>query len=493
METDKSAYKQILKATSLFGGVQFINMLTSIVKTKITAMLIGVVGIGVFGVLTSSLAFIQALTRCGIDLIAVKEIASAKNDNDASKKINLTARLSLITGLIGVLLVIIFSTLLSKLAFGNNLYTTFFLTISISVLFSQLSVGNIAVLQGLKDLKRLAKTITFSSSVSLIPTIIIYYFFRENGIPWVIVTTALISFLISRYFVKQLKIKKLFIPLKRVIKNGKTILKSGIFLSLGNVFNMSVGFIIQIFITNAGGVFEVGLYNAGFLLINSYVAVFFSALSKDFFPRLVEVSDNTLAVNKAVNRQAYMLLLLINPIIIIFLVFKTFIVTSLFSKEFLPILGMITYGILATIFKGVSWSMGFIMIAKNNNKLYFKTEAISYTTLLFSLILGYYINGLTGVGIGFLVYHILDLIFIKYIVTKNYEFHFESSFYKLFYLCLFQCIIMVNLFYIENAIIKYGIMALVVVSSFYVTIKKLNQYIDIVELFQRHTKNKKKN
>ncbi len=488
METDKNAYKQILKATSLFGGVQFINMLASIVKTKIAALFIGVAGVGVFGILTSTLTFVQALTRCGLDLTAVKEIASASNEDKVSESVSLTNQLALITGVMGVVMVLVVSPWLSEIAFSNKTYTLFFVTISIAVLFSQLSVGNMAVLQGLKALKRLAKVITFSSLLSLVPTVVLYYFFGEKGIPWVIVLTAFISFIISRYYVNQLKINKHHIPLKKIIANAKHILKSGMFLSLASVINMSVGFIIQIFITNAGGIFEVGLYNAGFLLINSYVAVFFSALSKDFFPRLVAVSSNTVSVNKTVNEQANVLLLLITPIIVIFLVFKAFIVTLLFSDEFLPILGMISYGILATAFKAVSWSMGFILIAKDNAKLYLKTEIVSYTALLVSIMMGYKINGLTGLGIGFLIYHILDLIFIKYIVTKNYQFNFNASFYKLFYLCIVQFIIMLSLLYVENEVIKYSFMALVALFSITITILKLNKYIDFKALLKRYMK-----
>lgn len=488
METDKNAYKQILKATSLFGSVQFINMLASIVKTKMAALFIGVVGVGILGVLGSVLSFIQALTRCGLDLTAIKEIASAKKDYDIQEKVSLVNKLALITGVIGVFIVLIFSPWLSQIAFNNKTYTLFFVTISIAVLFNQLSVGNMAILQGLKALKRLAKVITFSSLLSLIPTISIYYFFGEKGIPWVIVITAFISFIISRHYVNKLKIKKHSIPLKKILEEGKDILKSGIYLSFASIINMSVGFAIQIFITNTGGIVEAGFYNAGFLLINSYVAVFFSALSKDFFPRLVEVSNNDIMVRKTVNEQANVLLLLITPIIIIFLVFKGYIVSLLFSNEFLPISGMISYGILATAFKAVSWSMGFILIAKGNAKLYFITEVVSYSALFISIVLGYNINGLTGLGIGFLVYHIFDLVFIKYIVTKKYRFSFNSSFNKLFYLCIGQFVIMLCLFYVENKVVKYSMMAIVVLFSIAITVMKLQKHIDLKEIFKRYIK-----
>ncbi len=479
-----------MKATSLFGGVQFINMFVSIVKTKMAALFIGVTGVGILGVLSSTLSFIQVLTRCGLDITAVKEIAFADKDNDISEKVELSNKLAFITGVIGFFLVLIFSPWLSQIAFSNKTYTLFFITISIAVLFNQLSVGNMAVLQGLKALKRLAKAITFSSLLSLIPTVSIYYFFGEKGIPWVILITAFISFIISRHYVNKLKIKKHSIPLKKTIVDGRDILRSGMYLSLASIVNMAVGFIIQIFITNTGGIVQVGLYNAGFILINSYVAVFFSALSKDFFPRLVEVSNNDIMVSKTVNEQANVLLLLITPCIIIFLVFKGYIVSLLFSNEFLPILGMISYGILATAFKAVSWSIGFILIAKGNDKLYFITEVVSYSVMLISIVIGYNVNGLTGLGIGFLVYHIFDLLFIKYIVTKKYKFNFNSSFNKLFYLCIFQFIIMLYLFYIKNEIIKYTIMSLVVIFSISITIIKLQKHINLKEMFNQYIKSK---
>src|SRR5690606_9578741 len=293
-------------------------------------------GIGIFGILNSSLNFIQALTRLGLDMTAVKEIASEDKTN-LPQKINLIKQLAVFTGIIGVCIVLFFSSWLSQMAFGNKDYTFFFITISVAILFNQLALGNIAILQGIKALKKLSKVIAFSSVVNLLPTISIYYFFREKGIPWVIVTTAIISFLISRYYIDELKILRNPANIFNFINEANNILTSGFYLSLASIINLSVSFIIQIFVSNYGGLNELGLYNAGFILINSYVAVFFSSLSKDFFPRLIEVSGDSKLAAKMVNEQAQILLLLITPVIIIFLVFRPVVISVLYSKEFMPI------------------------------------------------------------------------------------------------------------------------------------------------------------
>ena len=136
MEADKNSYRQIIKATSLFGGVQIFTILMSIAKSKIAALLIGVTGFGIFGLLSSTLNLISGITRLGLDISSVKEIASAKNDLDkdrTSTLINVTKRLTWVTGMAGSILCLILSQWLSFITFGNEKYTLFFIIISISV------------------------------------------------------------------------------------------------------------------------------------------------------------------------------------------------------------------------------------------------------------------------------------------------------------------------------------------------------------------------
>ena len=55
LEESKNSYKQILTATSLFGGVQVFNILLSVIKTKVVSVLIGASGLGVLGLFTTTI------------------------------------------------------------------------------------------------------------------------------------------------------------------------------------------------------------------------------------------------------------------------------------------------------------------------------------------------------------------------------------------------------------------------------------------------------
>ena len=48
MDQSKESYKQILKATSVFGGVQIFKIVIDLLKSKIIALFLGPEGVGMF-------------------------------------------------------------------------------------------------------------------------------------------------------------------------------------------------------------------------------------------------------------------------------------------------------------------------------------------------------------------------------------------------------------------------------------------------------------
>ena len=112
MTEQTTSYRQIFKATSLFGGVQLFNIIISVVRSKIIAVLLGPSGMGVAGLLTSSTSLVAGLTGFGLSTSAVKDVAAANESGDKDR-INIVVavfrKLVWITGLLGCLLTIILS------------------------------------------------------------------------------------------------------------------------------------------------------------------------------------------------------------------------------------------------------------------------------------------------------------------------------------------------------------------------------------------------
>tara|TARA_R110002073_G_scaffold95059_1_gene220903 strand:+ start:1580 stop:3055 length:1476 start_codon:yes stop_codon:yes gene_type:complete len=488
--TNKNSYRDILKTTSLFSGVQILGVLISIAKSKLAAILIGPAGIGIVGVLNSTLNVIIGFSKLGLDVSAVKEIAALKGHDEAKvvKIINVLRRLCWITGILGALITIVLSSWLSQLAFGNTSHTVSFMLLSLAVLFNQLTVGNLAILQGLRKLKKLAKASLWGSFGSLLVIVPLYYYYGISGIVPAIISISILTYFFSWFFSKKQIVKHPKLSLKDTLNQGKSMMKLGFVLSLGSLATIVTIYGIQIFITNKGGIDEVGFYNAAFIIINAYVGVIFTAMSKDYFPRLSSVVNEQDTMLKVVNQQAYVAVLLLTPIIVIFLAFIPTIISLLFSKEFMPIIGILTFGILATLFKAVSWSMGFILIAKGDSKLYITTEVGFNLLLLLMSIFGYVYGGLTGVGISYLAYYIIYLIGVKIITKSKYIFTFENEFYKILLVCLVLCLGAFLAIHFNNLYLKYGLLFVIIVSSSIFSIHRLDKKTDLIATIKQKFK-----
>ena len=138
MSTDnKSSYRSIFKATSLFGGVQVYQILIQIIKSKFVAVLLGPAGVGIMGLYQSGLQLIQQISSMGLASSAVRDVSEANGTNDIhriAKTITVVRKLVWFTGLLGLVLVALFSPLLSKASFGNYDYTIPFIILSVTLL-----------------------------------------------------------------------------------------------------------------------------------------------------------------------------------------------------------------------------------------------------------------------------------------------------------------------------------------------------------------------
>ena len=123
MTNQQSTYRQIFKATSIFGGVQIFNILINIIKSKILAVLLGPTGIGLFGMLNSTLDVLKTITGLGINSSAVKEISEAAGSGDivkVSRILKTLQRWLLLTGLLGFIVTLLLASHLSQWTFGNK-------------------------------------------------------------------------------------------------------------------------------------------------------------------------------------------------------------------------------------------------------------------------------------------------------------------------------------------------------------------------------------
>ena len=435
MNEQQSSYRQIMKATSLFGGVQIFIILISIVRSKVIAVLLGPAGMGILGLLTSTIGVINSLTNFGLGTSAVKDIAAAnstENTQQISTIITVFRRLVWITGILGTVVTLILSRWLSQIAFGNKDYTLAFIWISLTLLFTQLSSGQLVILQGMRKLKYLAKANLLGSMLGLFVTVPFYYYMGVDGIVPGIIGTACVTFLFAWIYSRKITIEPVNISLPQTIHEGKSMLQMGFMISLSGLLTVGASYVVRIFISRTGGVEQVGLYSAGFAIINTYVGLIFTAMGTDYYPRLSAVAHDNKLAKQIINQQAEIAILILAPILMVFFTFINWVVILLYSKQFIAVNGMIYWAALGMFFKAASWSIGFIFLAKGSGKFFFWNELIANIYLLGLNLIGYQLMGLTGLGLSFAASYLLYLIQVYFVSKIKFGFTFDPAFLKIF-------------------------------------------------------------
>lgn len=489
---EKSEYRSIFKATSLFGGVKIFEIIISILRSKIVAMLIGPSGLGIMGLFTSGISLVQSATQLGLNQSAVRNVSEAYASSDHNRinfTITVLRKLVRFTGLLGMLAMIIFSSLLSKSSFGSYDYVISFCCLSVVLFCNQISGGQQVLLQGTRKLKYLAKSSLLGQLIGFVVCIPMYWWWGVKGIVPILIIGALTSLGLSWYFARKVEYHSVKLNVMEIWKAGKSMVKMGLAMSVSGIIVALSSYVLRSFINSKGGIDEVGLFQSGFSIMTTYVGLVFSAMGTDYYPRLSAVNKDNEKCKEVMNQQAEVGILLIAPLMIICVVFIPLIVRILYSDQFLGANDYIIWAASGILFKMASWAISFIFIAKAETKLFiFNETAVNIYSLGFQLF-GYYLYGLAGIGIGYSLCFLCYFIQMYLISRKKYDFHFKASFNKLFSmqsLLMFVCITFTLL--LPTIWLRYTIGFLFIIASCFISITGLEKRMGLISTFKSRFK-----
>jgi len=141
---EKGTYGQILKSSALVGGSSVLNILIGIVRTKVMALLLGPAGFGLLSVYGSIATLTQTFAGMGVNSSGVRQIAEAAGSSELEHIARITfilRRISLLLGILGAVVLVIFSRQVSSITFGTPQHAAAISLLSVAVLFTLVSAG----------------------------------------------------------------------------------------------------------------------------------------------------------------------------------------------------------------------------------------------------------------------------------------------------------------------------------------------------------------
>lgn len=482
-DNNQSLYRSIFKATSLFGGVQVYQILIQIIKSKFVAVLLGPAGVGIMGLYQSGLQLVQQISSMGLANSAVRDVSEANGSNDIQRIANtvtVVRKLVWLTGLLGLIIVACCSPLLSKFSFGNYDYTIPFIILSATLLFDQLSAGQRVVLQGMRRLKDLAKCTAFGATFGLITSVPLYYWLDIDGIVPTLILNSACALMLSWLYSRKIKIEKVQVSPKQTITQGRQMLVMGISMSLSAIFASIISYILRSVIQSGGGVEQVGLYQAGFVIMTTYVGMVMNAIGTDYYPRLAAINKDNTQCRETVSQQGEIGIMVLGPMLTICLVFMPFVLKILYSDSFLAANEYIIWACLGMMLRFGAWIISYLFVAKAESILFIKVELSSNLYYLIFSLLGYKYCGLTGLGLAFALDYLVYFMQCYFIARKRYDFRFTNSFIKCYAIQLLLVVLSLTIVMVFDGWMKYTFGSVIIALSCYLGLKGLNQRMNLL-------------
>jgi len=429
-QEETASYSQIAKSTGIFGGSQVINILIGIIRTKVLAVLLGTAGIGLAGLYQSVIDFVKSIAGLGLSFSSVKDISEAANTNDQQRiaqTVTVLHKFVWWTGLTGMILMIAFSYPISLYAFGDGQHVWPICLLSFCVLTGLLSSGQIALLQGTRQILKMAKASVYGTIGGFIVAVIFYAWLGIKGIVPALIGISLISLFFSWYFSRQERVQKVQISFRQTICQGGAMLKLGFFSMLSGLASTLTLLLMKSFIVKAGNLDMVGLYQAVWSISFMYLSTILSAMAADYYPHLCELNGNNKAMVKFSNEQTRFVLLITTPIIIAVLLLVPFILQLLYSSKFLVAANLMRWQILGTFLKVLIWPIGFFLLAKGKGLQFFLVETSWYLVYYLATRLCWQAAGLESTGIAFLIAYVVYYPLVYFLVKPLCDFRFTRG------------------------------------------------------------------
>lgn len=407
MSKPGNTYGQILKSSSIIGGAQGINYLIGMVRVKLVAVLLGPAGVGLVGLYVSATGLVSTVAGLGISSSGVREVAEAHGGGKAehiARTVKTLRRACWVTGILGWLLCAALSYPLSVYTFGSGERAGAIVLLGATILIGAISGGQSALIQGTRRIGDLARMGVLGAIAGTIIAVGLYAWLGQKGIVPVLIVTAAVNLGFSWWFARKIPVAPVSLTWPETLGNSKRLIHIGAAFMYGAVLNSVVDLLIRSLVVKKFGLDTNGIYQAAWGISGLFAGFIFNAMGADFYPRLTVVAHDNEQVNRLVNEQTEIGVLLALPGLLGTLAFAPWMMNVFYTAKFLSGAALLPWFVVGVFGQVISWPLGTIQLAKGATKWMFfsRTEAsVVYLGITMLLVQN---HGLAGVAWAFALF-----------------------------------------------------------------------------------------
>jgi PST family polysaccharide transporter len=489
-----NSYKEIVKTTGVVGAVQVIKLFFGLLRNKLIALYLGASGLGVWGLYLGFTEMIQGLSSLGLEKSGVKQIA--ENHLDAKKR-NLTiqvVKLSVLSfSILCSSIAAIFSSYFSESIFGSLEYKNGILICCVVICINSLFSAYKSILNGLREIKKLAYSQLLGVLIGNIIVFALVPFFDESLIPIYFLIIAISSLVPSFIFVKSLNLSFSKMSFKEFVESLSTLMKVGMAFWFSAVFMALMTYLTKIFLKEELSVSIVGVYQASWTISNLYIGIILSSMGVDFFPKICRVITDKVKVNTMLNEQIEFGLLISIPFIIGIFIFAPYLLTLLYSSEFVEGASIIRWQLLGVITRLLGFPFGYALMAKGKVKKYMIAQFL-FSGLNYVLLVLLVLNiGYVALGFNYFIAYFIYVGLICWFCYQEFKYSFSRLLIKLLTFIILSLIISSLIIAFTEGVLYFVFGVLLCSITLYYSFVELNKNLNINMIdFLKKKINKKK-
>jgi len=428
------SYRQILRSSSIIGGASVINIVVGLLRIKVAAVLLGPAGVGLIGLLTSLAGTAAAVAGMGLGNVGTRQIAEAAGRDDAAAVASVRRAIfwaTLALALLGAALFWALRDVLAARVLGDASLAGDVGWLALMVALTVAAGSQTALLNGMRRIGDLARVSVLSAVLSTLTGVGALLLWGRAGLIAFVIAGPLASFLLGHVYVARLpKVHALRTPLPVLAEQWRILATLGAAFMLAGLAGTFGQLLVRTLVQRELGADALGYFQAASTISMTYIGFVLGAMSTDYYPRLTAAIHDHAAVNRMVNEQTEVALLLAGPVFLLMLGLAPWVIELLYSSSFHAAAEVLRWQILGDVLKVASWPLGFVILAAGDGRTFMLIESLGIGVLLFLTWVGLPLMGVVATGVAFLGMYVVLLPGVYWLARRKTGFRWAPTVWR---------------------------------------------------------------
>jgi PST family polysaccharide transporter len=379
----------------------------SAVRAKIVAIELGATGVGILGIVTTSVVLASTALGAGLGASAVRAVASS-DDADNSRTVVQVAvvRGSAVLGLLAAPLVWVGWSWWGDLIIPDPTAPALAPWVAMSVAAAIGAAGTSALLNGLGRIGALATCTALGSVLGTLVFLAAMAVSEDWGLIAAFAAVPVATVLVGATMAWPTYPRRARVPRRLWAPELSRMILLGLAVSSSVILTNAAQLGSRVWVSHELGIVQAGYLQACLAVGGMYLGFVLNALGAEYYPRISRFGDDKELVNRAANDQMRLVLTLGGPLIVWTVVTAPWLLHLLYDSEFSSGDTLLRLILVGDVFKLVGWCIGYIFLAQEAKLKFFLAE-ISWNAFFLAVLLPFTHRGTEVVGLAYLTAYVL--------------------------------------------------------------------------------------